>query len=219
MISKKGTNMKIKNLIIIALSFILIILLSLIIYSSKQIGKDNYVYNTPPQAVESDDEFSKSLKKDLGHVVTYEGKSSHNEYEIYSYIIGMGSKQYFLNLYESVNTHYDLISGKVGVVLRFSPSAGLFRPIATLYNFSDEDETTYNGFFSLYLGDVSYTYFDDPFLYTELEGICRFEIPDSLYDESIEDNINWFEVWPELEKLIVYDSKNPSEKTVYERPE
>ncbi len=51
------------------------------------------------------------------------------------------------------------------------------------------------------------------------ENIRVFEISDEMQLKAEKENIDWFEVWPELEMLVVYVRNNYSEKTVYERPQ
>lgn len=65
-------------------------------------------------------------------------------------------------------------------------------------------------------------FYDDVFLnpdtYVEIEGIKELTLSQELYDSSEEKGIDWFEIWPELEHITVYDSDDSSIISESDRP-
>ena len=64
----------------------------------------------------------------------------------------------------------------------------------------------YDGFYRAYRTDVwkDSDMWGDPLFYTEIFNDLKvFEIPEEFQKKAEEENINWYEVWPGLEEVIV----------------
>ena len=81
--------------------------------------------------------------------------------------------------------------------------------MARLYNFSYDDSPTteYDGFYRLRVFyERGYPWWIEPDVYTEIDNIIRLEIPDIMQEKADEEGIDWYEIWPDLEEVIVYET-------------
>ena len=166
-----------------------------------------------------DDNISETLMDVIDDDFWYIGKREigKNDYGYeYSYLIRKQDPQTFDEILDTI-IEFDLQDNKLVQFSFFQETSnGVYDPLFYLKNYAlfAEDQTdTFSHANCLHIQSV-YGAIDekwrDPYTYTEFECIRVLIIPDSIQTKADDEGIDWFEVWPELEKVIVYDASDGS---------
>ena len=158
---------------------------------------------------EPDDEFSKNVMAEVEGDFWYRGSEKDGAgVLLYAFEYESDNPDSIVKLVHAVNEYYDLIDGKCRIWIADGPS-GATIPMLTLSNYIDIDSQEYDRFGFCYL-KVEYDEYKTDFLQTDIyigiEGIKRAEIPDRLQEKAAEEGIDGYEVWPELEEIIVFET-------------
>ena len=80
--------------------------------------------------------------------------------------------------------------------------------VLSLKNYSNDnsEQADYEGFYALstsYLDNTAQESLKDPQTYTGIEGIKYLRIDSEMQKRAEEQGIDWYEVWPDLEEVVV----------------
>ena len=171
-------------------------------YVDSNTGGRDYIY-------EPEDDFSSHLVSSLDSNIWYQGRNCDGASIVYyDFKIKSYREDDINNIYKVSNSNYCFISSKSKIWIGDGPSGVLF-PMVVLSNYSDAklENPDYDGFYSLSISfREGHDYWQDLSLYTKMESIRRLELPDKLQKKAEKEGIDWYEVWPELEEVIVYET-------------
>ena len=105
----------------------------------------------------------------------------------------------------------DIENNKIVVNVCTPLSAGAALRVFALSNYSDEnlDKPDYSGFYCITLGwDVSpaEAFLYDPLTYSQIPNIKKLVISDKMQEKAAENDVDWYELWPDLEEVVVYET-------------
>ena len=162
------------------------------------------------------DDFSKAIIRDVGDYVILSGinidsDKSETQYIFYS---KMWNEEQISKFVQAINSNAGLAEGKVSVEL--THGNGLIGPVFVLYNYEEENDevTIYDGFYRLYRTSLfmESNIWGDPILFVNVfSGIRQLEMFDNFKVMADERGIEWDKVWPELEKITVYEREDNGE--------
>lgn len=141
----------------------------------------------------------------------YNGKSIYNDNNIicYRYINGNLDSDNITEFALALNGFENIENNKIVVNVCTPLSAGAALRVFALSNYSDEnlDKPDYSGFYCITLGwDVSpaEAFLYDPLTYSQISDIRKLVIPDQMQEKADQEEIDWYEIWPDLEEVVVY---------------
>lgn len=159
--------------------------------------------------IEPDDVFSENVMSAVGDCFIYKGKESFDKCgTIYEFFIWKESPESIVAISKAINEYTGIITDQSEIRIE-DGGAGYYYTVIKLFNYYDTDqgELNYDGFFSMRIewNEMS-PIWEDPTVYLSFEGIKRLEIPDKLQEKADEQGVDWYEVWPNLEEVVVYDT-------------
>ena len=160
-----------------------------------------------------DDELSKTVKDSFGDAFYYNGMQESTIYgHYYTFQINENNPETIGKLVELLNEQLSNTDEKVTVAVGIKQVEGLGY-VFSVSNFSDTnlDHADYDGFYDLWIGYLMYNhdpFWDDVNIYSSLENIKKLEVSDHLQEQAVETGIDWYEVWPDLEEVVVYDTSS-----------
>ncbi len=163
-----------------------------------------------------DDEISKAVYETLGFDVYYESKEK-NQFDVITYYYVVESEEPKV-LYEFVTAinkaiEENTITEKIQVYFTVEIQRGL-TSIVVLSNYSDRelDEPDYGKLQYLYIVgalenvDEKFDFYNDPSTYLNLPDIRYLKVSKAMDYQAKEQDIDWYEVWPDLENVEIYYS-------------
>lgn len=202
-----------KKLIIIFISLITVIAAAALIFVFIR-GKDNqnepieYVEMNPVRELvpaEADDEFSENIINSVGDVFIYRVKRVSEKMTQYEFDFEDWPDEDTVRRFsQAVTESADIIEGKTQIIV--FDWGGMQTGVFSLDNTSDESlkSPDYDGFYRLRTNHRMYdSYTPYLTLISSLEGIRKLETTESFLKESEANGIDWYEVWPDLEEIVI----------------
>lgn len=161
--------------------------------------------------LEPDDAFSKEIKIEFEDSVYYRGCDYSDRYgKEYEFQIKTKDPDLVKKFIEYVNNELNGQNEKITVYVSvnvFEGVSGLF----SLSNYSEEelDYPDYNNFAYLRINHIREDhdeFWDDINLYSSITGIRKLEVPDKLQNGVNSSEIDWYDIFPDLEEVVVYDA-------------
>ena len=206
-------NMK-KGIILGSISFSILIVLCLIIWKLDLFNPYSYQNNYSDSggishSCEPDDLFSEKVMYKMENLYTYQGSSYETGVgKIYDFKVNGFYDNSISEIYNISSDCLNYCNGKTMIRLQDGP-AGLMYTMVRITNYSDDsvDQPDYEGFYSLFVGYKEYyEYWLEPERYIGIDGIKKLELPDKMQEKADEQGIDWYEIWPDLEEVIVYET-------------
>ena len=159
-----------------------------------------------------DDDFSRNVKKSVGKTFFYSGHSyadSTDGVTYYYFMIQDCSPESISFFCEALNDNVQFLKGKTVIIVEWDVG-GIAGPVFCLYNYCDRKTETimYEGFYRFErIGiDADGSFWENPDTYAEIEKIYMITIPDIMQERADEEGVDWYEIWPDLEEVIVYET-------------
>ena len=152
--------------------------------------------------MKADDGFSRCVKKSIEKTFYYRGHSdSADDVTYYHFEIRDYSPESVSAFCEALNTNTQLLKGKTVVQVEVRITGTLWGGLFRLSNYCDDEgeEVIYDGFYRLAI-------WDDPKLFVMIKKIKYLVIDDKMQEKAVEEGIDWYEIWPDLEEVIVYET-------------
>ena len=162
----------------------------------------------------ADDAISLAIDEELGDTVIYHRKcTDFKESLYYEYLVKRENNDLFYNLVTAVNEaiEADGITQKIDIYVGYEKDGG-YEPIAYLSNYSDDEliSPDYTRLQRLEImgkgGDDGSTYlYNDPIVYTAIPDIKCLKVTNLIKERAEAEGIDWYEYWPELESVEVFE--------------
>ena len=189
---------KIKKIIGISIVFVLILL---------GLSRMNRCGDNSPNRGIPYDKFSRAIYREMGDDIWYyykdKGRSGEKEYY---YIIEKCDRDTLTRFSKVLNDLAQKEKKKIAVYVEVEDPYGS-ESVLNLKNYSNDnsEQADYERFYAL---SISYPDFEEglrnPQTYTGIEGIKYLRIDSEMQKRAEEQGIDWYEVWPDLEDVVVY---------------
>ena len=189
---------KIKKIIGISIVFVLILL---------GLSRMNRCGNNSPNRGIPYDKFSRAIYREMGDDIWYyykdKGRSGEKEYY---YIIEKCDRDTITRFSKVLNDLAQEEKKKIAIYVEVEDPYGS-ESVLNLKNYSNDnsERADYERFYAL---SISYPDFEEglrnPQTYTGIEGIKYLRIDSEMQKKAEEQGIDWYEVWPDLEDVVVY---------------
>ena len=164
--------------------------------------------NSPNRGIPYD-KFSRAIYREMGDDIWYyykdKGRSGEKEYY---YIIEKCDRDTITRFSKVLNDLAQEEKKKIAVYVEAKNTHGSESVLSLKNYFNDNSEQAdYEGFYALsisYFMNSEEERFKDPQTYTGIEGIKYLEINTEIQKKAEEQGIDWYEVWPDLEDVVVY---------------
>lgn len=191
---------KIKKIIGISIAFVLILF---------GLSRMNRCGNNSPNRGIPYDNFSRAIYREMGDDIWYyhkeKGRSGEKEY---CFVIEKCDRDTLTRFAKILNNLGQKEKKKIAVYLAIENAHGLESAL-NLKNYTNDnsEQADYEGFYALstsYLDNTAQESLKDPQTYTGIEGIKHFRIDSEMQKRAEEQGIDWYEIWPDLEDVVVY---------------
>ena len=191
---------KVKKIIGISIVFVLILL---------GLSRMNRCGNNSPNPGIPYDKFSRAIYREMGDDIWYyhkeKGRSGEKKYY---YIIEKCDRDTITRFAKILNNLGQKEKKKIAVYLAIENAHGLESAL-NLKNYTNDnsEQADYEGFYALstsYLDNTAQESLKDPQTYTGIEGIKYLRIDSEMQKRAEEQGIDWYEIWPDLEDVVVY---------------
>ena len=189
---------KIKKIIGISIVFVLILF---------GLSRMNRCGNNSPNHGIPYDNFSRAIYREMGDDIWYyykdKGQSGEKEYY---YIIEKCDRDTITRFSKVLNDLAQEEKKKIAIYVEVEDPYGS-ESVLNLKNYSNNnsEQADYERFYAL---SISYPDFEEglrnPQTYTGIEGIKYLRIDSEMQKRAEEQGIDWYEVWPDLEDVVVY---------------
>ena len=189
---------KIKKIIGISIVFVLILL---------GLSRMNRCGDNSPNRGIPYDKFSRAIYREMGDDIWYyyqdKGRSGEKEYY---YIIEKCDRDTINRFAKVLNDLAQEEKKKIAIYVEVEDPYGS-ESVLNLKNYSNNnsEQADYERFYAL---SISYPDFEEelrnPQTYTGIEGIKYLRIDSEMQKRAEEQGIDWYEVWPDLEDVVVY---------------
>ena len=189
---------KIKKIIGISIVFVLILL---------GLSRMNRCGDNSPNRGIPYDKFSRAIYREMGDDIWYyykdKGRSGEKEYY---YIIEKCDRDTITRFSKVLNALAQKEKKKIAVYVEVEDPYGS-ESVLNLKNYSNDnsEQADYERFYAL---SISYPDFEEelrnPQTYTGIEGIKYLRIDSEMQKRAEEQRIDWYEIWPDLEDVVVY---------------
>ena len=172
---------------------------------------------------EADDVISTAIYEEIGgEDIYYQGKEVTSEnVTTYEYLIVHKERGQLEGLISAVNAVLEAedINNKISVECRVKDLTFTYT-VAELTNYSDKTlrEPDYDMLQRLYIGfemGRDSNLYDEPDYYMSIPNIKYLELPERMQKKAEAENIDWYEIWPELENVEVYYAEDGFRKHYY----
>ncbi len=171
-------------------------------------GVRTYHYKVP------NDELSKAIYEEFGYDIYYENKYI-DEFgcTCYWYVVMSDEEDLLYNFVTTVNAvmQENDITEKIKIFYAAEGLPGSTMSIAVLTNYSDRElespdyETLqYVSILGVEHADEKFDFYNGPSTYLNLPDIRYLEVNQKINDQAKEQGINWYEVWPDLEQMEIF---------------
>ena len=189
---------EIKKIIGISIVFVLILL---------GLSRMNRCGDNSPNRGIPYDKFSRAIYREMGDDIWYyykdKGRSGEKEYY---YIIEKCDRDTITRFSKVLNDLAQEEKKKIAIYVEVEDPYGS-ESVLNLKNYSNDnsERADYERFYAL---SISYPDFEEglrnPQTYTGIEGIKHLRIDSEMQKKAEEQGIDWYEVWPDLEDVVVY---------------
>ena len=189
---------KIKKIIGISIVFVLILL---------GLSRMNRCGDNSPNRGIPYDKFSRAIYREMGDDIWYyykdKGRSGEKEYY---YIIEKCDRDTITRFSKVLNDLAQEEKKKIAIYVEVEDPYGS-ESVLNLKNYSNDnsERADYERFYAL---SISYPDFEEglrnPQTYTGIEGIKYLRIDSEMQKRAEEQGIDWYEIWPDLEDVVVY---------------
>ena len=189
---------KIKKIIGISIVFVLILL---------GLSRMNRCGDNSPNRGIPYDKFSRAIYREMGDDIWYyykdKGRSGEKEYY---YIIEKCDRDTITRFSKVLNDLAQEEKKKIAIYVEVEDPYGA-ESVLNLKNYSNDnsERADYERFYAL---SISYPDFEEglrnPQTYTGIEGIKYLRIDSEMQKRAEEQGIDWYEIWPDLEDVVVY---------------
>ena len=189
---------KVKKIIGISIVFVLILL---------GLSRMNRCGNNSPNRGIPYDNFSRAIYREMGDDIWYyhkeKGRSGEKEYY---YIIEKCDRDTITRFSKVLNDLAQEEKKKIAIYVEVEDPYGS-ESVLNLKNYSNDnsEQADYERFYAL---SISYPDFEEelrnPQTYTGIEGIKYLRIDSEMQKRAEEQRIDWYEIWPDLEDVVVY---------------
>ncbi len=189
---------KVKKIIGISIVFVLILL---------GLSRVNRCGNNSPNHGTPYDNFSRAIYREMGDDIWYyykdKGRSGEKEYY---YIIEKCDRDTITRFAKVLNDLAQEEKKKIAIYVEVEDPYGS-ESVLNLKNYSNDnsEQADYERFYAL---SISYPDFEEelrnPQTYTGIEGIKYLRIDSEMQKRAEEQRIDWYEIWPDLEDVVVY---------------
>ena len=162
--------------------------------------------NSPNRGIPYD-KFSRAIYREMGDDIWYyykdKGRSGEKEYY---YIIEKCDRDTITRFSKVLNALAQKEKKKIAVYVEVEDPYGS-ESVLNLKNYSNDnsEQADYERFYAL---SISYPDFEEelrnPQTYTGIEGIKYLRIDSEMQKRAEEQRIDWYEIWPDLEDVVVY---------------
>ena len=162
--------------------------------------------NSPNRGIPYD-KFSRAIYREMGDDIWYyykdKGRSGEKEYY---YIIEKCDRDTITRFSKVLNDLAQEEKKKIAIYVEVEDPYGS-ESVLNLKNYSNDnsEQADYERFYAL---SISYPDFEEelrnPQTYTGIEGIKYLRIDSEMQKRAEEQGIDWYEVWPDLEDVVVY---------------
>ena len=187
-----------KKIIGISIVFVLILL---------GLSRMNRCGNNSPNRGIPYDKFSRAIYREMGDDIWYyykdKGRSGEKEYY---YIIEKCDRDTITRFAKVLNDLAQEEKKKIAIYVEVEDPYGS-ESVLNLKNYSNDnsEQADYERFYAL---SISYPDFEEelrnPQTYTGIEGIKYLRIDSEMQKRAEEQRIDWYEIWPDLEDVVVY---------------
>ncbi len=189
---------KVKKIIGISIVFVLILL---------GLSRMNRCGDNSPNRGIPYDKFSRAIYREMGDDIWYyykdKGRSGEKEYY---YIIEKCDRDIITRFSKVLNDLAQEEKKKIAIYVEVEDPYGS-ESVLNLKNYSNDnsEQADYERFYAL---SISYPDFEEelrnPQTYTGIEGIKYLRIDSEMQKRAEEQRIDWYEIWPDLEDVVVY---------------
>ena len=189
---------KVKKIIGISIVFVLILL---------GLSRMNRCGDNSPNRGIPYDKFSRAIYREMGDDIWYyykdKGRSGEKEYY---YIIEKCDRDTITRFSKVLNDLGQKEKKKIAIYVEVEDPYGS-ESVLNLKNYSNDnsEQADYERFYAL---SIAYPDFEEelrnPQTYTGIEGIKYLRIDSEMQKRAEEQRIDWYEVWPDLEDVVVY---------------
>ena len=162
--------------------------------------------NSPNRGIPYD-KFSRAIYREMGDDIWYyyknKGRSGEKEYY---YIIEKCDRDTITRFSKVLNDLAQEEKKKIAIYVEVEDPYGS-ESVLNLKNYSNNnsEQADYERFYAL---SISYPDFEEglrnPQTYTGIEGIKYLRIDSEMQKRAEEQGIDWYEIWPDLEDVVVY---------------
>ncbi len=158
---------------------------------------------------EADDEFSERIINTVSDVFIYRGRVDIDEMTYYEFVYDYNVTEEDVVIFsQAITENSNLVKGKTEILVGLSSGSQQIWAF-TLDNTSDESlkQPDYDGFYRL--RTYNWLFVDSPSylqLISSIEGIRKLEATESFMNDSEKYDIDWYEVWPDLEEVVIYET-------------
>ena len=162
--------------------------------------------NSPNRGIPYD-KFSRAIYREMGDDIWYyykdKGRSGEKEYY---YIIEKCDRDTITRFSKVLNDLAQEEKKKIAIYVEVEDPYGS-ESVLNLKNYSNNnsEQADYERFYAL---SISYPDFEEglrnPQTYTGIEGIKYLRIDSEMQKKAEEQGIDWYEIWPDLEDVVVY---------------
>ena len=165
--------------------------------------------NSPNRGIPYD-KFSRAIYREMGDDIWYyykdKGQSGEKEYY---YIIEKCDRDTLTRFSKVLNDLAQEEKKKIAIYVKVENTHGV-ESVLSLKNYSNDnsEQADYEGFYALsisYFMNSEEKSFKDPQTYTGIEGIKHLRIDSEMQKRAEEQGIDWYEIWPDLEDVVIID--------------
>lgn len=165
--------------------------------------------NNPVQvnAHDPDDAFSTKVVSEIDDAYLYFGKEDFaGGIRVYNFYLNKRCADSNVLFLRSVNQYISYAYGKTKIGILYG--SGVYSYVYILRNYENESSVSpySNGFYYLEFGPAWDHFSSNLSDYSRIEGIKYVEMPDLMQEKADEEGIDWYEIWPDLEEVIVYET-------------
>ena len=191
---------KIKKIIGISIVFVLILF---------GLSRMNRCGDNSPNRGIPYDKFSRAIYREMGDDIWYhykkKGRSGEKEY---CFVIEKCDRDTLTRFAKILNDLAQEEKKKIAIYVEVENTHGS-ESVLSLKNYSNDnsEQADYEGFYALsisYFMNSEEESFKDPQTYTGIEGIKHLRIDSEMQKKAEEQGIDWYEIWPDLEDVVVY---------------
>ena len=174
------------------------------------LSRMNRCGNNFPRHEIPNDKFSYVVCKEMGDDIWYyykdKGRSGEKEYY---YIIEKCDRDTITRFSKVLNDLAQEEKKKIAIYVEVENTHGS-ESVLSLKNYSNDnsEQADYEGFYALsisYFMNSEEESFKAPQTYTGIEGIKYLEINTEIQKKAEEQGIDWYEIWPDLEDVVIID--------------